>query len=294
MSSKKIIITGALGQDGKILSKILVKKGYNVFGFINKKHTSKIKKVNYKIVNLRESFNIKKELNLIKPTHIIHFGSSNPSFGSKINYYKDNYKCSKNIIDSIISVDKNIKFIFPNSSQIFTQKKTVSEKDRFVISSSYTKFRVNIYRYMKSMKRKKKLNFTNLIIFNHDSRYRNKKFILPRIVQGIKRKDIVFLKKIFKENIIGDFSHAEDICNAIYLLIKKNVNYDNLILSSKKVTKINDIILYLLRKYLPNQKIKIKIKNSKGCTLGDNSLAKKQLKWKIKKNIFIASDEMIK
>ena len=123
MSSKKIIITGALGQDGKILSKILVKKGYNVFGFINKKHTSKIKKVNYKIVNLRESFNIKKELNLIKPTHIIHFGSSNPSFGSKINYYKDNYKCSKNIIDSIISVDKNIKFIFPNSSQIFTQKK---------------------------------------------------------------------------------------------------------------------------------------------------------------------------
>ena len=35
MSNKKIIITGALGQDGKILSKLLIKKGFKVYGFIN-------------------------------------------------------------------------------------------------------------------------------------------------------------------------------------------------------------------------------------------------------------------
>ena len=142
------------------------------------------------------------------------------------------------------------------------------------------------------MKKKKKFNFTNLILFNHDSRYRSKRFLLPRLIQGVKRKKINFLTEIFKENISADFSHAEDICDAIYLLIKKNTNYDNLILSSKKVTKINDIILYLLKKYLPDQKINVKTKINKDYIIGNNSLAKKELRWKIKKNIFIAADEL--
>ena len=67
---------------------------------------------------------------------------------------------------------------------------------------------------------------------------------------------------------------------------------DNLILSSKKVTKINDIIFYLLKKYLPDQKIKAKTKINKDYIIGNNSLAKKELRWKIKKNIFIAADEL--
>ena len=62
MSSKKIIITGALGQDGRILSKILVKKGYRVFGFINKNYKSPVKKVKYKKINLKNTKNLKKEL----------------------------------------------------------------------------------------------------------------------------------------------------------------------------------------------------------------------------------------
>ena len=142
------------------------------------------------------------------------------------------------------------------------------------------------------MKKKKKFNFTNLILFNHDSKFRDKRFLLPRIIRGVKRKKINFLTKIFKENLTGDFSHAEDICNAIYLLIKKNTNYDNLILSSKKVTRINNIILYLLKKHLPGQKIQTKTKINNDYIIGNNSLAKKELRWKIKKNIFVAIDEM--
>ena len=293
MNSKKIIITGALGQDGKILSKILLKKGYSVFGFINKNFNSRIKKVKYKKINLKNTRNFKKELNIIKPTHVVHFGSSNPSYESKSNFYKENFKCAKNIIDSIISVNINIKFIFPNSSQIFIKKKIVTENDKFVISNSYTKFRINIFQYMKSMKGKKKFNFTNLILFNHDSKFRDKRFLLPRIIQGVKGKKINFLTKIFKENLTGDFSHAEDICNAIYLLIKKNTNYDNLILSSKKVTRINNIIMYLLKKHLPGQKIQSKTKINNDYIIGNNYLAKKELRWKIKKNIFVAIDEMV-
>ena len=38
---KKIIITGAQGQDGFILSRILTKKKYSVFGFVKKSSSNK-------------------------------------------------------------------------------------------------------------------------------------------------------------------------------------------------------------------------------------------------------------
>ena len=47
---KKIVITGALGQDGILLSKILVKKKFKVFGLVNnfsEKIKLKVKHVKY-------------------------------------------------------------------------------------------------------------------------------------------------------------------------------------------------------------------------------------------------------
>ncbi len=289
MSNKKIIITGALGQDGKILSKLLIKKGFKVYGFINLNNKSKLDKVKYKKVDLTNFNKIKKQIKIINPTHIIHLGSSNPNFKNKNDFFKKNFVSSKNIIDAILRINKKIQFIFANSSQIFKKKKIVTEDDKFIVSSSYTKFRIKIYEYMKLMKTSEKLKFTNLILFNHDSIYRNKNFLFPRIIQAVKINNLKFIKKIYKANIIGDFSHAEDICNAIYLLIKKNKCFDNLILSSNKITKVNDII-----NLISKNKIEIPFNKNKNYIIGDNSLAKKELGWKTKKNIFIAIKELRK
>ena len=38
MINRNIIITGALGQDGKLLSEILIKKKYRIIGCIKKKN----------------------------------------------------------------------------------------------------------------------------------------------------------------------------------------------------------------------------------------------------------------
>ena len=59
-----------------------------------------------------------------------------------------------------------------------------------------------------------------------------------------------------------------------------------------KLTRINDIILYLLKKN--NIKINLipKYFNKKTFILGNNRFAKKILKWRIKKNIYTAVDEI--
>ena len=101
-----------------------------------------------------------------------------------------------------------------------------------------------------------------------------------------------FLNKIYNENIIADFSHAEEICNGIILLLNKKIIPDNIILSSNKLTKVNDIILYLLKKN--NNNIELVKKNfvKNNYILGDNKFAKNFLKWKINKNIYNAVDQI--
>jgi GDP-D-mannose dehydratase len=292
----KIIITGALGQDGVIISKLLNKK-FIIYGFIkNKKYKNKLKNVIYKRINLLNKFELNKLIFKIKPSAIIHFASNNPSFADKVykkKFYDYNYNISKNLIDSIILLNKKIKFIFANSSQIFGNKSgIVNEKSKFIRNNYYSKFRIDIYKYLIRQKKKYNLRFTNIILFNHDSIYRNKKFLIPRLVLAVLNNKKKFLNKIYNENIRADFSHAEDINKGIALLLKKKISPDNIILSSNKLTKINDIILYLLKKNNNKMKlIKINFKK-KFFILGDNKLAKNILNWKIKKNIYDAVDEI--
>ena len=298
MMNKNILIIGALGQDGKLLSKILIKKKYNIIGCIKKKkYKNKIKKVIYKSINLNNKKQVIKIIKKYNPSTVIHFGSENPSYINKKKktlFYKKNYKSSKNLIDCINDLNPKIHFIFANSSNIFLKrnKNKYNEKDKFSSNDDYSKFRIKIYRYLQKLNFNNNFRYTNLILFNHDSALRNKKFLLPRIVKAIKEKNENFLNNIYKENIIKDFSHAEDICNAIYLLIRKNVNLDNLILSSSKKTKINSIINYLLRKYNSSIKITSTPQKNKNFIIGDNKLAKNILNWKPSKNIFIAADEI--
>jgi GDP-D-mannose dehydratase len=294
---KNVLITGALGQDGVILTKILSKKKYNIIGWIRKNKNKFLPKIKYYKINLIDKEEVKKKLSKIKPNFIIHLASENPSFQErKTRKQKSNLNIigTINLINAIKELNLNTLFIFANSSQIFSYKKKIKEKDKMQITNDYTKFRIKIYRYLKILKKKYNFRFTNLILFNHDSKYRNKKFLLPQIVSAVKNNNYNFLKKIYSYNIVSDFSHAEDICNAIYLVIKKKIAIDNLILSSGKKTEVNSLIKYLLKLSKKRTSFQ-RIKNKKTQNIiGNNNLAKKILKWKIKKNIYIAVKEMYK
>ena len=164
---------------------------------------------------------------------------------------------------------------------------------KFNPQNSYAKFRVKSFDYMKKNKDKYNLNITMAILFNHDSVFRNKKFLLPRVAKLIKGNKFKELQKIFDENISGDFSHAEDICNGIYKLSIKKNNPDKLIFSSNKRVFINSIIDYLMlksnKKFIFNKTKKREFTNP----IGNNTFTKKTIKWKIKKNSFIAAQELI-
>ena len=109
---KKIIITGALGQDGIILTKKLLKKNFKIYGIIksDKNIKLKIRKVIYKKLDLTKSNLLKKYLSQIDPEYLVHLGSENPNFHQRNEkkFYELNFRITKNLIDYFsMNIKKN-------------------------------------------------------------------------------------------------------------------------------------------------------------------------------------------
>jgi len=295
---KNIIITGAQGQDGIILSKLLIKKKFNVIGIIKNKNLNKISKVKYHKVNLLNFKDLSKFLDTYKPYSLIHLGTENPNYlelKKNKDFYKKNLKATKNLIDYFSCNKIKKKLILIGSSQMYgISKNKVSLRSNFNPTNSYAKFRVEAYNYMMKVKKKYKSNMVTAIFFNHDSIHRKKKFLIPRLVKLIKKKNIIKINDIFQENISGDFSHADDFCEGLYKLMISKKNPNKLIFSSNKRIYMNDIIKFLLNLNGINKKFIIKKPKSLFTPIGDNNYTKKILNWKIKKNIFFAARELNK
>ncbi len=298
IKKKNIVITGVLGQDGQILSNILLKKKYNIIGIVKKIPKAKKNKIKFKKINLLNYNELSKFLDNCKLKSLIHLGTENPNYlelKKKVDFYKKNLKVTKNLIDYFSKRQVDKRLILIGSSQMYgNKKKKVNLNSRFKPINSYAKFRVEAYNYMLKSKRKYKSNMMTAILFNHDSKYRKKKFLIPRLIKIIKKKQIKKLRSIYEENISGDFSHAEDICNGLYKLLLLKSCPDKLIFSSNKRTYINEIIHNLIKINKSKINLNTDILKNTFTPVGDNRLTKKILNWKQKKNIFVAARELNK
>ena len=293
---KNVIITGALGQDGIILSKLLIKKKYNIYGVVKKLNKKKIKGVNYSTVNILDYKRFSNYIKKVKPHALLHLGTENPNYlelKKKKDFYKKNLKTTKNLIDYFSKYFPNKKLILIGSSQMYgPSSKKVNLNSEFNPGNSYARFRVESYNYMVKRKKIDNSKMVTAILFNHDSSFRKKKFLIPRLVKLIKLKNFNKLDEIYETNISGDFSHAEDICYGLYKLMISKYSPDKLIFSSNKRTYINDIIYLLLKKNKIKYNFTNKVKSNSSTPIGDNKFTSRLLNWSHKKNIFVAAKEL--
>ena len=89
-------------------------------------------------------------------------------------------------------------------------------------------------------------------------------------------------------NNLRDFSHVDDVANALIQIARKGVPGESYVISSSKLEKISKIISILKKltkkNFILKKNIKLFRKFDEKFILGDNKKIKK-LKWKSKKNI---------
>ena len=156
---KNILITGANGQDGKIILQKLYKRKINLI-LIDKRFKKKIKRknINYFEINLKDKKKLEKLFKFYKVDVVLNLASNNPNYrqNSYRKHYLENINNFKNLIDNLIKYKNEVKFISCSSSRIFRKKNgLVNENSNIYANDFYSKFRIETNKYLIKIKKKK-------------------------------------------------------------------------------------------------------------------------------------------
>ena len=333
---KVALIFGVTGQDGSYLSRFLLKKNYIVHGVKRRSstlNTQRIddiytdpfsKKKNFilhygDITDPISSFNIIKK---VKPNEVYNLAAqSHVAVSFEMPTYTTNADAlgTLGILDSILKIDKKIKFYQAGSSEMFGKASQVpqNEKTPFYPRSPYAVAKLYSHWITINFRESYGIFASNGILFNHESPLRGETFVTKKIVKGLCNIKFKKQKKLFLGNLYAkrDWGHAEEyvvgmwkilqhkkpddfvICTGKQYSIKQFINMVAESLKMKIVWKgkglkekgfdqQNNCIIEISKKYFRPAEV--------DTLKGDYSKARKLLNWKPKKNIRYLINDMIK
>ena len=324
---KKALITGVSGQDGAYLSKLLLKKGYNVIGgdrraasntFWRLKKLKILKEIEIINFDICEQSNIIDTIKKFKPDEVYNLAAQSfvgSSFDLPIVTSDSTAIGTTRLLEAIRKNSINTKFYQASSSEMFGKvlRSPQSEKTPFYPRSPYAVSKVYSHMMTVNYRESHNLHCSNGILFNHESPLRGENFVTRKITQAFSK--IYFGKQKYLE--IGnldakrDWGYAGDYVEAMHLMLKQKKPGDYVIATGKthsvrnfieKVCEYIDINIVWKNKGVKEigvnratNQIIVKVNpkfyrpSEVDFLLGDSSLARKKLKWKPKHNF----DELV-
>jgi GDPmannose 4,6-dehydratase len=186
---KKILITGASGQDGQILSYKLSQENCYVIGLGKKRplFDQLIPKHNYHFVeiDLTNFSELQNLLNLHRPDVIFNLASLS-SVKASWQYPEVNFLINQDlpiyILDWIVQTAPNTKFIQASSSEIFggLTESPQNEMTNLAPITPYGLAKANAHEYTIAL-RDQGITASTAILYNHESPLRDKTFITQKI-----------------------------------------------------------------------------------------------------------------
>jgi GDPmannose 4,6-dehydratase len=234
---KKALITGITGQDGAYLSKLLLDKGYKVYGAFRR--TSDLNLTRHKFlgiedrieftpIELLEYSNINRVLKAIKPDEIYNLGAQSfvaLSFEQPIFTADVTGIGVLRVLEAIREVDPKIRFYQASSSEMFgkAQESPQNEKTPFYPRSPYAASKLFGHCVTVNYRESYGLFACSGILFNHESPLRGLEFVTRRITHSIARIKLGMQKSISLGNLEAerDWGYAPEYVEAMWLMLQQ-------------------------------------------------------------------------
>ena len=241
---KKAIITGITGQDGAYLAKLLLDKGYKVYG-AQRRNTGKsywrldelgiTDKIEFVDVDLIEPYNIERVLEKIEIDEFYNLAAQSfvaLSFEQPQVTTLVNSLGVLNILEAIRHRFPHIKFYQASTSEMFgkVQETPQTEKTPFYPRSPYGVAKTYSHHLTVNYRESFNLFACSGILFNHESRFRGEEFVTRKITKGL-----VEWTKTGKPIELGnldakrDWGHAQDYVEAMWLILQQEKPEDYVI-----------------------------------------------------------------
>jgi GDPmannose 4,6-dehydratase len=324
---KKAIITGITGQDGSYLAKLLLSKGYKVYGAQRRntglKHwrldelgiTDQIEFVDF---DLGEPYNIEKTIDKVQPDEFYNLAAQSfvgLSFEQPQVTTIANALGVLNILEVIRNKYPKIKFYQASTSEMFgkVQETPQTETTRFYPRSPYGVAKCYSHYMTVNYRESYNLFACSGILFNHESSMRGEEFVTRKITKGlVEYTQTGKVLELGNIETFRDWGHAEDYVEAMWLMLQQD-KPDDYVIATGRTVSIKDFITLCLdelnlayefnghevidmatRKHIIKTNPKFFRPAEVDLLVGDNTKARHKLLWRPKHTLESMVKDMIK
>jgi GDPmannose 4,6-dehydratase len=260
---KKCIIYGGTGQDASYLSEFLLEKEYEVHSIIRRSSIHNTGRIDH-LINNKEIYN---------KTFYIHFGDICDSSSNyhlintiqpdeiydlcaqsdvKISFDISEATCEVNamgtlkLINAIKEINKDIKFYFANTSELFGEVNCLeaqNENTPFNPCSPYAVSKLFSYYMVKNYREAYNMFLVNGILFNHTSPRRGENFVSRKITKAVANIVIGKQEKLSLGNIYSkrDFGYSKDYAEGMWMMLQQDKPIDY-VLATQETHNIKEFI----------------------------------------------------
>ncbi|HBE89253.1 MAG TPA: GDP-mannose 4,6-dehydratase [Elusimicrobia bacterium] len=253
---KKALITGYRGQDGAYLSRLLLEKGYEVYGtdvpgdagvwrLRELGIEGKVKEVR---LDLMDEPGIRSALEAVRPDEIYNFAAQSfvlTSFTHPVLTAEINAVGVARLLESVRKVVPEARFFQASTAELFgsvgnAQKNETTDfhpKSPYAVSKLYAHWITVNYRQAH------KMYACNGILFNHESPLRGEQFVTRKIAAAVARISRGLQEKVAVGNLdaLRDWGYAKEYVEGMWSMLQQP-EPDDYILATGEVHSVREFI----------------------------------------------------
>ncbi|WP_418948818.1 GDP-mannose 4,6-dehydratase [Phascolarctobacterium faecium] len=254
---KKALITGITGQDGAYLAKLLLEKGYKVYGLLARRATATTWRLEALDVfgkieliegDLTDVTSIIRAIEIAKPDEFYNLGAQSfvgTSWKQPQLTAQSTGLGALNCLEAIRIVDSKIKFYQASTSEMFggmPEYPLQSETTPFHPRSPYGVSK--LFAHWMTINYRESFDIFGCcgILFNHESPLRGIEFVTRKVTDAVARIKLGVQKDLHLGNIDAkrDWGFAGDYVEAMYLMMQQN-HPDTYVIATGRTTTVRDM-----------------------------------------------------
>ncbi|MEK7557361.1 MAG: GDP-mannose 4,6-dehydratase [Patescibacteria group bacterium] len=240
MAKKRALITGITGQDGSYLAELLLEKGYQVYGMVQRHATDPYENMQHLLEqvtlitgDLGDSGSLIRCVEASNPDEVYNLGAQS--------FVKASWDLAEltgdvtgvgvtRLLEAIRTVKPDAKFYQASSSEMFGNVREVPQKETtpFHPRSPYGVAKVYGHYITINYRESYGLFACSGILFNHESPRRGREFVTRKIAEGVAKIKLGLAKELPLGNLNAkrDWGFAGDYVQAMWLMLEQDTPDD--------------------------------------------------------------------
>jgi GDPmannose 4,6-dehydratase len=259
---KRALITGVTGQDGHHLTKLLIEKGYSVFGIVNgqrnsreKSFTSLFPSVKLYKGDLTDFSSLLQIVSDVNPDEIYNLGAISfvgMSFAQPELTANVTGLGTLRLLEAVrkSGLTNSVKFYQASSSEMFGKVRETPQNELtpfhprspYGVAKAFSHYTCVNYRESYGM------HISSGILFNHEGEYRGHEFVTRKITSNVAKIKLGLIDHFSLGDLSPkrDWGYAGDYVHAMWLMTQQD-SPDDYVIATGKTHSVGEFVLEALK-----------------------------------------------